>query len=305
MFRRETPSRNRCSAHIDTGTARRKTMAPAPEVLVLRCTGWNDLRESVKSALQHVKLAPGEEPWFRGAGDSTHNLLPSLFWRGAEFEDEVLDRLESDLFFEFQARARELHERSLSDWDYLFFMRHHRVPTRILDWTDSFGIAAYFALESLREGASGAHPCIWVLNPYSLNRSTWGIRDLVQPRYLGSNRAGTRFMDYGALLARPGKWLHDGPVAVYPLQISERMRAQRGWFTMFGNSRTPLELGYPDTLARIDLDSTAVEHVREFVDMAGLRPYSIYPDLEHLGIEVLRNNFPLMKGSGRLSEGDA
>ena len=57
----------------------------------------------------------------------------------------------------------------------------------------------------------------------------------------GEEEGSAEFWDYGELLNSPGEWLHDGPVAIYPLQISDRMRAQRGWFTMFGNSRSPLE----------------------------------------------------------------
>jgi hypothetical protein len=239
-------------------------------------------------------VVPGEELWFRGANDSTHELLPSLLWRAPALSNTALDDLEQRLFFEFQARARELHERSLSDWDYLFFMRHHRVPTRLLDWTASFGRAIFFALDGLGSGT----PCVWVLNPYALNGKTWfggqkkttapQVRDLVQPKYLTC--INEEFWEYGEALIEPQPWLNDGPVAIYPLQISDRMRAQQGWFTFHGNDRSALEQQFPECVTRLELVGDAIVEARRFLDLAGLRPYAVYPDLDHLGQEVWEAN---------------
>jgi len=217
-----------------------------------------------------------------------HELQPSLFWRFANLSDDDLDRLERNLFFEFQARARELHERGLSDWDYLFFMRHHGMPTRILDWTDAFAVALHFALTGVEPGKS--QPCIWALNPYALNKETWNCADLIQPKYLGWIDRYDDWWDYGELLEATGPWEHDGPVAMSPLQISERMRAQRGWFTLAGNKRKPLEKLYPEVVFRIDIAEELIPQARDFLAMAGIRPYSVYPDLDHLGLELVENN---------------
>jgi hypothetical protein len=253
------------------------------------------VRAALAKARKHIGLKNGEEPWFRGSNSSSFKLLPSLFWRAQGWKRSVMDAFESDLFFEFQARARELHERNLSDWDCLFFMRHHGAPTRILDWTDSFGMGVYFALDG-EDPAAGALRCVWVLNPYGLNEETWsdgsGDRDLVQPARLGDVKKNQDPWDYGDLLRGSGPWLNDGPVAIYPLQISDRMRAQRGWFTIFGNIRKPLDVQYPRLLARIDFTPDAIPDAREFLDMAGLRPYSVFPDLDHLAKEVTESNRP-------------
>jgi len=68
-----------------------------------------------------------------------------------------------------------------------------------------------------------------------------------------------------------------------------------GWHVsaaVFGNSRKPLEVQYPQLLARIDFTPAVIPVTREFLEMAGLRPYSVYPDLDHLAKEVTDSNIP-------------
>jgi hypothetical protein len=58
-----------------------------------------------------------------------------------------------------------------------FIMRHYEVPTRLLDWSESALVAAYFALNELKFSGKPkqqeAIPIIWIMSPYALNEVTY------------------------------------------------------------------------------------------------------------------------------------
>ncbi|MGA2119012.1 MAG: FRG domain-containing protein [Bryobacteraceae bacterium] len=250
---------------------------------VLKPGGWDKFLEAVESARKSLGVEPPEECFFRGHADRGWGLQPTLFRhaRSAELSDRDTVDLESDLFWEFQARAQELHSQRLSDWDYLFFMRHHGVITRLLDWTETLGVAVYFALERHRAGTADAVPCIWLLNTYALNEhpAAWEVRDLVSPGYLGYIEKDDETYDYGVLVDQ--NWFHwEMPVAIYPIQRSNRVRAQRGWFTVHGTDQRPLEIQAPANVARVLLPPGAIADAERFLDQAGLNEYTLFADLD-------------------------
>jgi hypothetical protein len=155
----------------------------------------------------------------------------------------------------------------------------------VLDWTDTFAIALYFAVERKETEAmenEEGRPTLWAINPYELNENTWGPREILLPKDLGYDDEEKKYWDFGDLLVSPDKWEWDGPVAVYPIQINERVRAQRGWFTLHGNSRDPLEDQFPKLVSKVILSEDCVAEAREFLEQAGHNIFSIYPDYDSL-----------------------
>ena len=144
---------------------------------------WAKFLRTVDQKRKELRLKEGEECFFRGHSECTWDLAPTLLRhcneRGRNSPTEIRD-LEAALYFEFRARARELHDQS-SEWDILFSMRHHGVATRLLDWTETLGVAVFFAL---RDATETSRPCVWLLNPYALNEMSREGRDLVAPEYL-------------------------------------------------------------------------------------------------------------------------
>jgi hypothetical protein len=269
-----------------------------PEIHEVVCETWNDLLRGLEDAHNRLDLRDGEDLWFRGSQDSRYTLTPTLMRVTEGQTVSQHDAIERNLFFEFQARAAELRARGLNDWEYLFFGRHYDVPTRVLDWTDTFGVALYFALElqerRLRSNNTDQPiegvPVIWILNPYALNVRTWDKRDrdITLPKYLGLFKG--HYWDFGELLAADGRWGWDKPVAIYPAQINDRVRAQRGWFTIHGNDRRPLENQVPDEVVKLVLYRKCVDEALKFLALAGVNRFSIYPDLENLARWIRQEN---------------
>jgi hypothetical protein len=152
--------------------------------------------------------------------------------------------LEYDLYFEISCRAPGMQDAALSSWDKLAHMRHHGLPTRLLDWTERLGVAVFFALSGWK-GAEVEGPAIWILSPCLLNEMVLGDRDLYSPDYLGYDWENDESWDYqDFLIFAGGEFDWKGPVAIYPAQKSLRMRSQLGWFTVFGENTAPLEVQY-------------------------------------------------------------
>ena len=101
----------------------------------------NDLMSAAEQAIGQFT-----EPWWRGHGRSDWTLVPSVYrlqstWNEIRFEQNILGR--------FVQRARTRHSPCPPDGDFaawLYLAQHYRLPTRILDWTESILIAAFFAV---------------------------------------------------------------------------------------------------------------------------------------------------------------
>lgn len=244
---------------------------------------WILFLDKITEAKESLAFKKGEECFFRGHLDSKWPLLPSLLrhTRDRRLSDEALRGIENDLFFEFQARAKELHDKKLSDWEILFFMRHHAVITRLLDWTEVFGVSLYFALQNYR---GDTQPCIWLLNPYALNEEheSWEMRDLISPIYLGDD--SEQEWDYSDFITDDDdpKFGWEYPVAIYPIQRSARLHAQRGYFTIHGDDNRPLEEIVPHHVRKVAIPTSIIPEARKFLELAGISDYLLFPDLDGL-----------------------
>ena len=112
---------------------------------------------------------------YRGQKDDTWHLMTSLerFLNRNKGETGLVKRLEVEqrLLREFR---RRYHHYSSSvpatslDLEWLALMRHYGAPTRLLDFTYSLYVAAYFAVEDAEdddvEHTEGKSCCVWGIN---------------------------------------------------------------------------------------------------------------------------------------------
>lgn len=267
----------------------KKTKSKSPEVDSLV-----DLHEAVKQARENLKAKDDEELWFRGVSSNKYELMPSLLRYFKDLKEKErqkkLGYLETDLFFEFLAKARTGNEAALDHWDVLFLMQHYRAPTRLLDWTEILHVALYFAVAYPKPDKDEI-PRLYVMNPYLWNQEHWGERDLFWPRYFGYDR--NYFWEYGEILTEGGvDW--ENPVALYPPQRDVRLSAQRGYFTLHGYNLKPLEEISPKLIAAVDLGKNAVEEIKEELERSGTNEFTLFPDLEGLS-RYLKKKYKLDK----------
>ena len=257
---------------------------------------WFFFMENLEEAKESLQLGRNEECFFRGHSNKDHQLQPGLL-RGIDTTlNEIPDDLweaEYSMFYEFRARAKEVHQGNLSDWDILFYMQHHKCKTRLLDWTENFGVALYFALSGKRD--DGFSPTIWMMNPYKLNEIYHGERDLYSPEFLDIyDEEEDEEISYSEVLTQDRWFWWDEPVAIYPIRRVDRLTTQGGYFTIHGNNLQPLEeVNTPgnEFLRKIVLPKDAIADAEDFLQMAGINDFTMFPDLDGLAQYLNRKYF--------------
>jgi hypothetical protein len=262
-------------------------------------TDVNDLPDLVTKALEITESAPDREWWFRGHGRSSWSLTPSLY-RLIPDVPTALDT-EGQLVREFDNRSRVVVEREAArnGWELAFLMQHHRVPTRLLDWSRNLLIGAFFA--AYDDDAwldAGDPPCVFVFNPERWNSKVVGPAGMA---VAGPSGVMTELTE-GVMTSyeprasgNPVGPLQRHAVAIAGPEFAPRIVAQRGVFMVFGalsphaaESLEEQEVALaPDafTLSKLRLVGDR-EHWRRALRLVGIGEFTAFPDLDGLAREL-------------------
>ncbi|MDG0875186.1 FRG domain-containing protein [Paenibacillus thiaminolyticus] len=164
----------------------------------------------------------------------------------------------------------------LTDWKLLFLMQHHGVKTRLLDWTESFAVALFFACATWNNTETSAR--IWLLDPAELNRLS-----LDKPATTTVDSIGS----YEECLYNI-TMVSNNSIAIYPPRNNSRITRQRGTFTLQGNTLLSLEeefngeLVKSNALTYVDLPPEVRNDALRYLNHSGLDHFSLFPDLDGL-----------------------
>lgn len=235
--------------------------------------------------LELITDSPYSNWAFRGQCDASWGLssMLSRYFRAFHIHPRAWSEQEERVLRIFKRKAHHFLQQppdGEDEFQWLALMQHHGAPTRLLDFTWSPYVAAFFALEQATGDAA-----VWALNPVPVSYvSKQTIRGGVSitppemnPRYAGNLR---RYFLQGNL---PFVWVGE------PQVMNRRLIAQSGTFVIPGVLSDPIEeilSAYPEprkTLVKFILPSDKIRRrgLRELYRM-NITNATLFPDLDGL-----------------------
>ena len=224
-----------------------------------RISTWSDLAGLVEKYRANRWI-------FRGVDDATHSLLPGIGRPGTRKDmdtgrDLPFDEAEEiNMLARFQREVRphattDTRADLKYDWELRTLAQHHGLKTRLLDWSESPLIAAFFAVEPAG-----------IFNGRKTDAALYGISC---PLVIDSN---TRKWPDG----------HD-VVAYYPPHITPRITVQRALFTVHNEPDRPWEAA---SLKKWVIPSDACLAIKLALSRAGINRASLFPDPDGIAAHI-------------------
>jgi len=234
------------------------------------------LLDAVSSHRQKAKQTP---IWFRGSTMYNHSLIPSLGRAPFKLEQERA------LINTFKQNAVQFfEERPQSEWEWLFIARHHGVPTRLLDWTESPLIGLYFATHSIDDPTRNDQKdgALWMLLPATLNRLAGitlpGKRDL--PIFETDDEHLRNYLPSVMASERTTRLI---PAAGIAIRHSKRMQAQHSVFTVTHRDQSPIDtIDTGRHIGRYIVPARSKAHIRRQLEALRIDRLTVFPELDNV-----------------------
>ncbi|MEM9324412.1 MAG: FRG domain-containing protein [Bacteroidota bacterium] len=244
---------------------------------------------TIKTWNQFKDIVAGDEyrSWaFRGQADARWNLEPTLsrYLKNYKVNPSVWSKQELRIYRIFRRKAHQFLDHLPKEEDafeWLATMQHHGAPTRLLDFTWSPYVAAFFALEQATETSA-----IWAIYPPVVRREQefpsfpdleGNIHDQVGPWRLGN------YQKY--FVGNEHDFITQGE----PYRMNRRLVAQSGTFVIISNIHHSIEeiVGNKKRLGKgivkFELDTAKIRHelLRRLYNM-NITNATLFPDLDGL-----------------------
>ncbi|MFZ0306632.1 MAG: FRG domain-containing protein [Candidatus Sulfotelmatobacter sp.] len=239
----------------------------------------NNIYDFFRVIESHGRLAKRTPIWFRGSTNRKHSLVPSLGRPPFGLGDETA------LINAFKQNAIQfVQDRPQSEWEWIFLARHHSVPTRLLDWSESPLIGLYFAINEcdVRTKNDSKDGALWLLLPVELNRlaSIAPTSRLGLPIFEDNNEDLRNYLP-SVMASEHGT--HMKPAAGIAIRHSKRMQAQFSVFTVTHRDQTPLEsLGDKQHIGRYIIPASAKARIRRQLETLKIDELGVLPELDNV-----------------------
>ena len=248
--------------------------------------------------------------WFRGHQRPTYHLEPKV--QRSEYKLQPGTEMSLALNFKIQAVGR--HARCPADDDligWMTLMQHYGLPTRLLDWSSSILVAAFFATEPefhcdcdkalvVHQDQVGT---IWSLNPcllnchesnrvfrWTKNRNERLERNIIvfdQFQHPQHKRAYKEFIESAFANVECN---NSAVLAVAPRQIDSRLVEQSGCFTIHGRGMITAPLDHMQfdlpILRRCNIPCSAKARIQVQLRKCGISRASLFRDLANLALDL-------------------
>lgn len=238
---------------------------------------------------------------FRGQSNAEWELIPKFvrLWlpflsdmnQLAKIKKDALEQ-ELDSIYYFQERAirhlpearglqKKLDYHTVGEW--MSIMQHYKAPTRFLDWTTSFYVALFFAVnDDTKDGAVwhfGTHELIDAMNAQTT--------PIDEQEYILFLKDYTSYVDYGMTAQKR--------IEIYGSDLkTDRMMMQRGVFTfshdIFSNHAfdigSSLLNNKKSPLMKMIIPSTMKKDIRCRLFKMNISTETLFPCIDSVGLSI-------------------